>query len=61
MSDITLCKNEECPLKENCGRYQPNPDKLYQNFAKFDYKIDEKNNCTCDFYFPYKPPMIFYV
>ena len=32
MTDITKCKGEDCPLRENCWRYKAPADDLYQSW-----------------------------
>ena len=34
MSDITVCVNRECPMREDCYRFKDVPD-LWQRFAYF--------------------------
>ena len=41
MPDITMCKNEACPKKEECYRYKANPSEQ-QSYAEFD---SERDNC----------------
>jgi hypothetical protein len=40
MPDITMCKNDNCPLTVSCYRYNAKPSQL-QSYAKFEPKIDE--------------------
>mgnify|MGYP003625886593 FL=1 len=55
MSDITMCKNWDCPYQDNCWRLLAPPNltnQAYQDF-KFDYEAFETNNpdgSGCDFY-----------
>jgi hypothetical protein len=37
MPDISMCRNEECPLKDSCYRYVAEPSH-YQAYGKFEYK-----------------------
>lgn len=39
MSDITMCQAEDCPLQEYCYRYQATPNRAWQSYAKFGYKL----------------------
>jgi hypothetical protein len=32
MSDKTLCKGNNCPMKEQCKRYTSTPNLLYQSY-----------------------------
>jgi hypothetical protein len=47
MPDISMCTNEECPLKETCYRYNATPSEFMQAYAKFEYDKDTK---SCDYY-----------
>jgi hypothetical protein len=42
MPDISMCKNEECPLRNQCYRYTAVPE-VYQSYASF--KPDENGKC----------------
>jgi len=55
MPDITMCKNESCPLKINCYRYmaKPNPDR--QTYADFAYTILPDSMVICDNQMKRKP------
>lgn len=45
MADITMCKGEMCPLKEDCYRYLAKANPLWQAyFTKSPYN-KEKNEC----------------
>jgi len=44
MSDISMCKNEECPLKKTCYRYVAIPNDYWQAYGQFVY------NNGCDWY-----------
>lgn len=42
MADITMCKEETCPLKMKCFRYRATPDPYWQAyFVKEDEPIGE--------------------
>lgn len=43
MPDITMCQNEECPLKDKCYRHEAKPDEMQSYFI--DMKPDEKGEC----------------
>lgn len=47
MSDITMCKNDTCPLKNTCYRFIATPSEYLQSYA--DFKYDEKTGC--DYYY----------
>lgn len=47
MPDISMCKNNKCPLKETCYRYRANPSS-YQSYANFTYKDG------CDYYWKFE-------
>ena len=45
MSDITLCKQEDCKLKESCKRYiTKSKNSEYQSYFADDPR-DKKGNC----------------
>ena len=37
MPDLTLCTNEECPIKIKCHRYIIKPNPQWQSYARFYY------------------------
>jgi hypothetical protein len=41
MPDITMCKNDKCPLGVSCYRYNATPSQ-YQSYAMFEPAIDEE-------------------
>lgn len=43
MPDISLCRNEQCPKKKYCYRFNATPEPMYQSYA--DFKPDDKGNC----------------
>lgn len=47
MADISMCKNESCPLKLSCYRYLAQPDDLLQLYAKFEWEKDENGVIHC--------------
>lgn len=50
MSDISMCKNLNCPLRESCYRFLAEPS-YYQTYAGFEYKDGD-----CDHYWPVTRP-----
>ncbi len=38
MPDIAMCKNETCPLKNECYRFIAIPDEHWQSYTLFDGK-----------------------
>ena len=32
MSDICMCKGNNCPIKEQCKRYTSTPESMYQSY-----------------------------
>ena len=44
MPDISMCKNESCPLKKSCYRYLAIPFKPVQCYREFEYKDDKCEN-----------------
>jgi len=47
MTDISICKNDRCTLKETCYRFKAIPNKQWQLYSEFKQKKDK----TCDFYY----------
>jgi hypothetical protein len=47
MPDITMCSNNECPLKENCYRFKAIPSD-WQSYSSFNPVKDNKYQYTCD-------------
>lgn len=50
MPDISMCQNEECPLRESCYRYLATPFIPRQAYA--DFKPNDKGECS--YYWPVK-------
>lgn len=51
MPDISMCKNEECPLSNSCYRFLAIPDEYMQSYINFKPKIDPiLDEVECDFY-----------
>jgi len=38
MADICMCRNETCPLKETCYRFNAIADDYWQTYSDFEYK-----------------------
>lgn len=51
MADITMCKGEGCPFKNNCYRYKAKANEYRQSFF---VEPPIKNN-KCDFYWKIEP------
>lgn len=46
MADITMCKDENCPLKEKCYRFKAKPSEYWQSyFINSPYK-----NGDCEYF-----------
>lgn len=43
MPDISMCLNEECPLKDRCYRFTATPNEDWQSYAEF--APDENGEC----------------
>lgn len=41
--DISMCQNDECPLRKQCYRYNAIPCEYMQSYAEF--KPDEDGKC----------------
>ena len=46
MPDITMCKGDQCPLKETCYRYKAKPS-MYQSYF---VDIPLKEDGTCEYF-----------
>lgn len=53
MPDISMCKNEECPLREKCYRFLAEPDPYWQTYADFKYEIKD-GEVHCDYFWDNK-------
>lgn len=42
MPDISMCKNDNCPLKEKCYRYTAEPSPYRQSYGLFPQPKDGK-------------------
>lgn len=42
--DISMCKNDICPINNLCHRYMIIPDKKHQSYVDFKYVKDEGCN-----------------
>lgn len=49
MPDIAMCKNHQCPLRDECYRYRAIPTEPYQTYSDFSPSGDPP---TCDWFFP---------
>lgn len=45
MPDITMCKGNDCPLKESCYRYTAIADELAQSYFMNPPYKEEENKC----------------
>lgn len=55
MSDISMCINEYCPLKEHCYRYTATPHEIWQAYGNFEYYVDKDGQVKCDQYWYNNP------
>jgi histone deacetylase complex regulatory component SIN3 len=46
MPDISMCRNKECTLKENCYRFTAKAEELWQTYSEFTQYKDGK----CDYF-----------
>lgn len=44
MSDITMCSNEKCTIKETCKRHTTSINEFYQSWSNFKIVCNEDNN-----------------
>lgn len=54
MPDISMCINEECPLKQLCYRYTAPADEIYQAYGDFKYGINKNGIPECDHFWDNK-------
>lgn len=54
MPDISMCINEDCPLKQTCYRYTAPPNEFWQPYINFKYVTDDKGMVTCEGYWDNK-------
>jgi len=47
MPDITMCKGDNCPLKDQCFRYTAKPSEYQSYLPKEPYTL-EKNEFKCN-------------
>lgn len=45
MADITMCKDDKCPMKEKCYRFNAKPFRLQPYFA-----LSPRNGLSCDYF-----------
>lgn len=50
MPDITMCKGNKCPLKENCYRYKAIPSEYRQSY----FVEPPFENSECEYYYKLK-------
>ena len=52
MADITMCKNWDCPMQDNCWRLLAPPNLMRQSYCdfKFDDADFESGGVGCDSY-----------
>lgn len=49
MPDISMCKNEQCPLKESCYRFKATPCEFRQTYGLFNHEDGD-----CKYYWELK-------
>lgn len=49
MADITMCRDQNCPVKEKCYRFTANPGMMQSYFLDIPGKIED-GKFTCDMY-----------
>jgi hypothetical protein len=53
MADISLCRNKECPMRDECYRATATPSKFRQWYSSFTPVYNpEENKVECDHYWP---------
>lgn len=57
MSDISMCRNINCPLKETCYRFKAKPNDLWQSYCDFEPIIDPVSKIPkCEHYWKMDSP-----
>ena len=51
MTDITMCVTKDCPLKDDCRRFQAIPSE-WQSYAAFQSYEDMEGIIRCDYFLP---------
>lgn len=49
MPDITMCKDEKCPLKKSCYRHEAEADEYWQSFFSESPRLLDD---SCEYYWP---------
>lgn len=52
MPDISMCKGENCSLKEHCHRYKATPCEYRQAYFVSPPYVVEFGGDSCDYYWP---------
>ncbi len=52
MADISMCRNQDCPLSESCYRVQAKPNEFRQAYSVFEFKSTMYKGVECDGYTP---------
>lgn len=50
MPDITMCLNDDCPLKDKCYRHTAIPKEYWQSYANFEYVVKDGEVICEDYY-----------
>jgi len=50
MPDISMCTNDNCPLRKKCYRYTAIPFETWQSYSVWHYEITgaDNNHISCD-------------
>lgn len=46
MPDISMCKNESCPLRGSCYRFMAEPNSWRQSYAGFTFSYVDENGAA---------------
>ena len=52
MPDISMCSNDECPLKNSCYRFMATPSEYMQSYTKFNFEV-KNNHIMCNHFVKY--------
>ena len=50
MADITMCRDEECKLKEECYRYKAKPNEYGQSYFTKSPKVKKMGGYDCEYF-----------
>lgn len=58
MSDITMCKGTNCPIKEQCKRYLSTPNDMWQSYFTEPPFTETPDSISCEYFWRIKTPIL---